>query len=370
MKKLICFLGILCSLLSFSQDKKLPILMLVSSYGAGENRPGFEFDEFTQAYLIFRTNGYKVIVSSPKGGAVKPDEYNKSKSYNKVVLNDSFAMLSLQNTLPTNKLKQGDYSAIYIVGGKGAMFDLPFDTSLQDYLSDFYFRNNGIISTLCHGPAALINVRDSAGNYLVKNKKISGFTNEEEEKFGKKWVKEFPFLLESKLIERGAQFHKGGAMLPFVIVEDRLITGQNPYSTTSVAEELVKALGSNPVARERFPDENSMFLLKKALAGDWNWANQELHQNGKSYDIELIAVYGYYQILDDKKDTGTIRTALSIIELATPFMYNEALQFEMAKAYNQIGEKSTAIHLLEQLIKNTPNKQKARDLLNKLKNSK
>lgn len=104
---------------SYSASSK-KILIVVSSYGKseGKTRPGFEFDEFSQAYLIFKANGFDVDVASPRGGHAEPDEYNESKPYNKILLQNSEAMHLLRNTKPTGKLKPEDYSAVYIVGGR------------------------------------------------------------------------------------------------------------------------------------------------------------------------------------------------------------------------------------------------------------
>ncbi len=97
------------------------------------------------------------------------------------------------------------------------------------------------------------------GEFIVKNQEITGYCNSEEEKFGKVWINELPYFLENKLIERGALYEKGGDMLPFVITSGNFITGQNPFSTTWVAEEIVKALGIQPKSREQYPDEKRFF---------------------------------------------------------------------------------------------------------------
>ena len=107
------------------------MLMVVSSYGKdeGASRPGYEFDEFSQAYLIFKANGMEVDIASPKGGKVEADQFNTDKEYNKAIMADEAVLKLLDNTLPTAEIVTEKYDAIYIVGGKGAMFDLPFDPS-------------------------------------------------------------------------------------------------------------------------------------------------------------------------------------------------------------------------------------------------
>jgi len=341
------------------------ILVVVSSYGkdSGKVRPGYEFDEFSQAWLVFKANGFTMDVASPKGGSTKPDEFNKNKVYNKTVLADKDAMASLENTIPTVKLDPSHYTAVYIVGGKGAMFDLPFDPSLQDIITSIYQKKNGVISAVCHGPAAFVNVKTDGKKYLLDGKTVTGFCNAEEEKFGKKWVKDFPFLLEDKLKSRNAVYEQAQVMLPNVIVSGNLITGQNPYSTTWLAEEVVKALGRQPVKRTLYPDENSMYLVKKAVAGEFEWAKTELSKNKAAYDMELIAAYGYYRVIDEKAGNKETQLALNIIELVTPYMYKDVLELERAKGHIRLNEKEKAKEILQVLVKKEPTMEKAATLL-------
>ena len=114
-------------------------------------------------------------------------------------------MAKLNNTLATNAVNANAYDAVFVVGGKGAMFDLPNDTALQSVIAQIY-QQEGSVAAVCHGPAALVNVKLKDGSYLVANKAINGFTNQEEKLFGQKWINDFEFMLEDKLNERGAVF--------------------------------------------------------------------------------------------------------------------------------------------------------------------
>jgi putative intracellular protease/amidase len=343
------------------------ILIVLSSYGKdlGKTRPGFEFDEYSQAYLIFKQNGFEIDVASPKGGIAEADGFNKGKGYNKSILEDSNAMNLLQNTKPTSALKADDYAAMYVVGGKGAMFDLPFDPSLQDLVSEMYQKNK-IISAVCHGSAAFVNVKLKDGRYLIEDKKITGFCNEEENMFGKKWKGEFPFLLEDRLKFRKAFYEKSDVMLPQVSVSGNLLTGQNPFSTTALAEEIVKSLGKKPVNRSLYTDEASMILLKKAIMGEWDWAKSELSKNKANYDVELIGVYGYYRSKNAENDKTVLELSLKIMELVTPHYYNSTLQLEKSVCYKKLGDKAKARQLLEELVKKEPNLKEAQTLLSEL----
>ena len=114
------------------------ILIVVSGEGRdqGKTRPGYEFDELSQAWLIFKANGFAVDVASPQGGAVEADKYNAQEPFNAALLADTDAMRTLADTRKTGDVKATDYAAIYVVGGKGAMFDLPQDRALRTLLAN------------------------------------------------------------------------------------------------------------------------------------------------------------------------------------------------------------------------------------------
>jgi len=174
------------------------------------------------------------------------------------------------------------------------MFDLVVDPSLQDFILEMKSKK-AIVSVVCHGTIAFANIK-KGNSYLIENRSVTGYCNEEETMFGKT-ASEFLFLLEDKLIARGARFQKGEAMLPYMIAEANFITGQNPYSTTLVAEEIIKSLRKEPVVRKKHKDELSMKLVKKAAQGEMGLAKAELKKERNNYDLELISVYGYYQAM-------------------------------------------------------------------------
>ena len=365
MKKILLLLIICFPILVFGQARTNKIVIIVSSYGKdmGKTRPGFDMDEFSMAYLIFKTNGLRVDVASPKGGKVEAGQFNKDKPYNNVVMQDTGAMKLLNQTKPTSTLRAKEYDAVYIVGGKGPMFDLVVDPSLQDFILEMD-NNQSIISTICHGAIALVNIKKNS-KYLIENKLITGYCNEEEMMFGKT-ASEFPFLLEDRLILRGARYQKVEAMLPFMLKDGNYITGQNPYSTTLVAEEIIKTLGKTPVFRTKYKDELSMALVKRAVQGDVVWAKTELKNNRNNYDLELIAVYGYYQAMYAKNDLEKIRKGTAIIELVTPYYFNENLYIPLAEYYVKLGNINKAISALNDVLKKNPNAQAASSLLKKL----
>jgi putative intracellular protease/amidase len=251
---------------AFSEDSN-SVLMIVSSYGkdGGKTQPGYEFDEFARAYLVFRAHGFDVDIASPAGGAVEADEYDADKPYNQNVLADAAIINKLAHTLPTAAVNPDDYRAVFVVGGKGAMFDLPGDADLQKIIATLY-EDGRVVAAVCHGPAALVDVRLSNGEYLLSGKRVNGFTNVEEQLFGKRWMSEYPFMLEDKLVERGGKYESSAFMLSHVAQDGKLITGQNPVSTTDVATAVVRALGAKPRPQQRFTEDVTMALIAELLA--------------------------------------------------------------------------------------------------------
>jgi putative intracellular protease/amidase len=305
------------------------VLMVVSGNGQGEEKPGYEFDEFSKAYSVFKANGLAVDIASPKGGKVEADEYDSSKPYNAKVLVDDAIMAKLNNTLATRTLDAKVYDAVFIVGGKGAMFDLPKDTALQNLIADIYHQQ-GSVAAVCHGPAALVNVKLQDGSYLVANKAINGFTNQEEKLFGQKWIKDFDFMLEDKLTERGANFQSSEIMLSHVAIDGRLITGQNPTSTVDVATALVKSLGLTPIKTELTLEDKTLAVIARFIAGEKS-ALEVIQNNQEQYLISFVGVYGFY-FLKISEETLDFEQSLALMLLGKKALNNPAIDMKIESA--------------------------------------
>ena len=363
-----CLLGLALALnaLPLQAAEQQKVLIVVSGEGRdqGKTRPGFEMDEFSQAYLIFRDNGLAVEVASPRGGNAEADKYNPKEAFNAALLEDADALHKLANTHATAQVRAKDFAAVYVVGGKGAMFDLPADPALKRLISDVY-EQGGVVAAVCHGPAALVDVPLSDGSQLVAGKRVTGFSNEEETVFGKRWAKEFPFLLEDAMRARGVQWQEAPLMMPKLVVDGRLITGQNSYSTTAGAEAIVTALGLAPVARQPWRDEATMTLVERLLAGETKAVHDELAVHREYFHVELIGLLGYYQ-LQAAQDETAVRNALSIMELATPYMPEPQLKLGIADAHWRLGNAAQSRKLLGKLLETHPDMDEARQLLVKM----
>ncbi|MGC1719956.1 MAG: type 1 glutamine amidotransferase domain-containing protein [Isosphaeraceae bacterium] len=205
---------------------------------APDHPTGLWLEEFAVPFTAFSKAGASIRVVSPKGGAVPIDP--KTAPTEKDREKWPAALQALTSTGRLAEVAADRFDAVFIPGGHGPMVDLVNDQKLQRLLAAFD-RDGKMVAAVCHGPAALLNVRNAAGEPLVKGRKVTGFTNVEERLVMLHSV--VPFLLEDALKERGANFES--ALLPcfcHVVRDDNLITGQNPASSTKVAEELLAAL--------------------------------------------------------------------------------------------------------------------------------
>jgi len=313
------------------------VLLVVSSHGAdaGKTRPGFEMDELSQAYAVFADNGLTVDIASPKGGVVVADRFNPKKSYNSRFTADAVASAKLDATLTLASVRDQTYAAVFVVGGKGAMFDLPVDTDLKALLAQTYDAG-GVISAVCHGPAALMNVPMKDGTSLIAGRAVTGFSNEEETLFGKGWLPAFPILLEDGLRGAGARFSEAPMMLNHVVTDGRIVTGQNPYSTFSTAEAVVRALGRKVAPREMLAEERSIALIGQVLAGEAAQARAALTANPAQYDAPLVAMWGFYRAKTPGADRAMLEKAVAVMEIAQPHFDEPELVAAIADARGKL----------------------------------
>lgn len=309
------------------------ILLVVSSHGRedGKSQPGYEMDELAQAWLVFRANGMDVDIASPAGGTVVADGHDPKKPYNAAFAADPDAMAKLAHTLPLTTDMAGQYSAVVVIGGKGAMFDLPFSQILQRLIADTEVRG-GVVAAVCHGPAVFARISNADGSPWISGRRVTGFADEEEALFGKEWVQHFPFLLESELRRLGAAFTEAPIMLTHVSVDGRVVTGQNPYSVAAAAEAVVQALGKQPLAREPWADERSLGLVAAAISGDIAPLEAALAGDQGAIDVPLVAIWGYYRALQAKDDPAMLAPALAVMERVQPYFPEPELDKAIAAA--------------------------------------
>ncbi|KGO93595.1 thiamine biosynthesis protein ThiJ [Flavobacterium subsaxonicum WB 4.1-42 = DSM 21790] len=218
------------------------MLFVVTSHdqkGTTGEKTGYYLSEVSHPWKVLTQAGYEIDFVSPKGGNPPVDGFDLKDPENKEFWENSYYQNKLSHSLTPANVKPADYAAIYYAGGHGAMWDLPDNTTLTSIAAAIY-QNKGVVAAVCHGPAGLVNIRLADGSFLVAGKKVAGFSNEEEKLV--KLTGVVPFLLEDKLKEKGGIYEKSAPWQEHVIIDKRLITGQNPQSAKAVGEAILKAL--------------------------------------------------------------------------------------------------------------------------------
>ncbi|WP_250124891.1 type 1 glutamine amidotransferase domain-containing protein [Chroococcidiopsis sp. CCMEE 29] len=226
----------------------MKILIILTSHdqlGDTGKKTGFWLEEFAAPYYVLKDAGAAITLASPKGGQPpldpKSDLPENQTELTKRFRTDTAAQAELANTKKLADVSADDFDAVFYPGGHGPMWDMP-DNATSISLIEAFVKFDKPVGAVCHAPAALINVRGKDGEYLIKGKRVTGFTNAEEEAVGLTAI--VPFLLEDQLRERGSIYSKTANWVPYVQVDGRLVTGQNPASSEPAAKELLKLLRS------------------------------------------------------------------------------------------------------------------------------
>lgn len=214
------------------------VLMVLTSHntlGDTGKETGFYLPEVTHPDDVFARAGFEVDFVSPQGGKAPMIGVDRQDPLNQAFLDNPAKVAQVENTLHPTQVDASQYDAIFYAGGHGTMWDFPNDARLAEIAVAIY-EQGGVVGAVCHGPAGLVNITLSTGEYLVAGKQVAAFTNQEEIAVGLTQV--VPFLLESTLIERGAEMVKAPNFQVQVVVSDRLVTGQNPASAKGVGEAM------------------------------------------------------------------------------------------------------------------------------------
>ena len=225
--------------------KILVVLTNFNKYGETDQATGLWLGEATEFVNAVTGAGYDVDYVSPKGGFVPLDPRSmKNLDHDTMTLysDPHFIDAALTNSLKPADIDASDYEAIYYTGGHGVMWDFPNNKELQQISLDIY-KNGGYVTSVCHGIAGLLNIKDDDGKYLISGKNITGFTTQEEFLSGKRKV--VPFLNENAAKALGANFKKVRAFKPYAVQDGQLITGQNHWSPKEVARLLLQNIGEN-----------------------------------------------------------------------------------------------------------------------------
>lgn len=223
--------------------KVLMVLTSHSELGNTGKKTGFWVEEFASPYYTLKDAGVEVVIASPKGGQPPIDPKsaepaNQTEATHRFDKDEELQKV-LAHTKVLSEVSAAEFDGVFYPGGHGPLWDLTTDQDSIKLIQDFWNAQKPV-ATVCHAPAALLNVMDKEGNPLVKDKKVTGFTNTEEE--GVKLTDIVPFLLEDELKNKGGVYSKKGDFESYVVTDGMLITGQNPPSSKAAAEKLLELL--------------------------------------------------------------------------------------------------------------------------------
>ena len=222
------------------------ILFVVSNahyHGQSEINTANHYFEIILPYDEFVQAGYEVDFVSPKGGAIPLGYINYTYSTSERYIFDSDFMYQLQNTKRPEDVKSSDYAAIFYCGGGAAMYGVPENVEIQKIASEIY-EKEGVVSSICHGAAGIVNIKKSDGEYLIAGKKVNGFPDKFEDKEAD-YYQEFPFSIEEKMKERGGHFnYSQEGWDQFYQVDGRIMTAQDPTGGRTIVKKIIEKLNN------------------------------------------------------------------------------------------------------------------------------
>ena len=224
----------------------MKILMVLTSHdqlGDTGKKTGFWLEEFAAPYYIFKDASAEITLATPKGGqppidpssdedAAQTDDTRRFKA-------DADAQKHLASTLKLSEVTEGGYDAIFYPGGHGPLWDLATDADSKRLIEAFSAANKPV-GAVCHAPAVFRDTVGADGKPLVSGRRVTGFTNTEEQAVGLTNV--VPFLVEDMLKAKGGSYEKGADWSSFVLCDGMLVTGQNPASSAAAAEQIMALL--------------------------------------------------------------------------------------------------------------------------------
>jgi putative intracellular protease/amidase len=219
------------------------VLMVLTSHdqlGETGQKTGFWVEEFAAPYYTFVDAGVEVTLATPNGGQAPIDPTSTLADFQTAATQrfdkDDVAQAQIASTKILASLSASNFDAVFYPGGHGPLWDLTENNDSISLIEDFLKAGKGV-ATVCHASAALLNVKNTSGEFAVKGKAVTGFTNSEEAAV--QLTEVVPFLLEDELIKRGGDYQKAQDWHAFVVQDELIITGQNPASSSLAAEKLL-----------------------------------------------------------------------------------------------------------------------------------
>jgi putative intracellular protease/amidase len=224
------------------------ILMVLTSHdelGNTGKKTGFWVEEFAAPYYTFIDAGVEVTLATPLGGQAPIDPTSTLADFQTSATDrfdkDAEAQAKIASTVKLSTLNESDFDGVFYPGGHGPLWDLT-DNEDSITLIESFLKADKAVATVCHASAALLNVKQSSGEFAIKGKAVTGFTNSEEDAV--QLTEVVPFLLEDELIKRGGEYQKAQDWHAFAVQDGLIITGQNPASSALAAEKLLAQLSA------------------------------------------------------------------------------------------------------------------------------
>jgi putative intracellular protease/amidase len=224
------------------------ILMVLTSHdelGNTGNKTGFWVEEFAAPYYAFIDAGIEVTLATPKGGQAPIDPTSTLSDFQTAATErfdgDTIAQDKIATTAILATVNENDFDGVFYPGGHGPLWDLT-DNKDSIALIESFLNSGKAVATVCHASAVLLNAKTPAGEFAIKGKAVTGFTNSEEAAV--QLTEIVPFLVEDELIKRGGEYQKAEDWHAFAIQDGLIITGQNPASSVLAAEKLLEQLAS------------------------------------------------------------------------------------------------------------------------------
>lgn len=229
--------------------KSLVILFIVTSHamiGSTNEQTGVWLEELTTPYYALKDAGYEVEIRTVSGGDVPIDPRSLAGNEHPESVvrykSDDALQAKIKGTQSADTVDVSKYAAVFFPGGHGTMFDYPNNPKLAEIITSTLAADKPV-AAVCHGPAVFVGVKDDNGESILKGRKVSAFTNTEEDAVG--LTDAMPFLLETKLEELGAEIVKVDNFQPKAIADGNIITGQNPPSSQGVVDLLIQQLAQS-----------------------------------------------------------------------------------------------------------------------------
>lgn len=222
-------------------ERVLLVLSNADHQGTSDLPAGNSFSEIVIAYAGYQAAGYHVEMVSPLGGSVPLAYINPADSLQAQYLYDADFLYALEHTRKPDQINPADYQIIQFTGGSAPIFDLPENTAIQQIAMHIYEQNQGVIAAVCHGTAALVNLKTMDGNFLIAGKRVNGVPDGHENKQLPHY-QHYPFIIEEKLTARGGKFFHAPIGTPHVETDGRLVTGQNSLSSKLVTRRSIEIL--------------------------------------------------------------------------------------------------------------------------------